>query len=61
MFDTNILQKMGLENCEIVRACGDSMEEVIKHGSLCFIDITKEAFKNGKIYAINTRDGVFVK
>lgn len=61
LIDRKILQKMGLEYCEIVRVCGDSMEGVIHHGSLCFIDVKKEAIKNGKIYAINTRDGVFVK
>ncbi|STQ86195.1 helix-turn-helix transcriptional regulator [Helicobacter muridarum] len=29
--------------------------------SLCFIDTSAKDIKNGKIYAINTKDDVFVK
>lgn len=61
IFDTTMLKEMGFYECEVVRVCGDSMEGAIHHGSLCFIDVRYKDIKNGKIYAINTKDGVFVK
>ncbi|EPZ5174515.1 S24 family peptidase, partial [Campylobacter jejuni] len=39
---------------------GESMEPLIKDGSICVIDRNK-AFKNKSICVINTRDGLFIK
>lgn len=61
LFDRAMLKRLGFEACDIVRVCGDSMEGIIGDGSFCFIETRNKTIKNGKIYAVNTRDGLFVK
>lgn len=60
VMDNALLDFLHTSNCELITSFGESMEPIINEGSICIIDKTK-AFKNGKIYAINTRDGLFIK
>lgn len=52
---------MRIEECEIIVAIGDSMESEIPNNSLCLVSRHENTIKNGKIYAINTPNGLFVK
>ena len=61
IFDKKILSHLNISNCEIIIALGDSMENVIFNNSLCLISRSETIIKNGKIYAVNTRDGLFIK
>ncbi|RDU53281.1 hypothetical protein CQA49_01350 [Helicobacter sp. MIT 00-7814] len=40
---------------------GESMEALISDGSLCMVDRKERRVKNGRIYAVNTLEGLFVK
>ncbi|EHC6856879.1 S24 family peptidase, partial [Campylobacter jejuni] len=48
------------KECEFITCYGESMEPLIKDGSICVIDRNK-TFKNKSICVINTRDGLFIK
>lgn len=61
MIDKQILDFLHIESCEMIFAIGDSMEEIIADNSLCFVSHQDDEIRNGKIYAINTFDGLFVK
>lgn len=48
------------QNCELITSFGESMEPIIKDGSICVLDKIKP-FKDKGIYGVNTREGLFVK
>ncbi|WP_434735990.1 S24 family peptidase [Campylobacter jejuni] len=58
--DEKLLSFFGSKECEFITCYGESMEPLIKDGSICVIDRNK-AFKNKSICVINTRDGLFIK
>lgn len=58
--DNALLNFFQSQNCEFLTSFGDSMEPIIKDGSICVIDKTKP-FKDKGIYVINTREGLFIK
>lgn len=61
--DKRILEKSGLEyigKLDLITAVGESMEPYIMDMDICFIAVGAE-YKDGKIYAINTPDGVMIK
>lgn len=58
--DNTMLNFFQSQNCEWITSFGESMEPVIKDGSICVIDKAKP-FKNKGIYVINTREGLFIK
>ncbi|PZT47175.1 peptidase [Helicobacter valdiviensis] len=60
IIDNTLLDFFKSKNCEFITSLGDSMEEVIKGGSICVIDRNKP-FKNKGIYVINTKEGLFIK
>lgn len=61
MFDTQVLAFLRIKECEIIVAIGDSMESEIPNNSLCLVSRQENTIKNGKLYAINTSNGLFVK
>lgn len=61
VIDEEILEFLHIKSCELIIAIGDSMEGVIANNSLCLISRLESSIKNGKIYAINTLDGLFIK
>ncbi|TLD80143.1 S24 family peptidase [Helicobacter sp. MIT 05-5293] len=61
MIDKQILDFLHIESCEMIFVIGDSMEEAIADNSLCLISRQESEIKNGKVYAVNTLDGLFVK
>ncbi|HDZ5008134.1 TPA: S24 family peptidase [Campylobacter jejuni] len=58
--DEKILSFFGSKECEFITCYGESMDPLIKDGSICVIDRNK-TFKNKSICVINTRDGLFIK
>ena len=58
--DNTLLDFFEVKDCDFITSFGDSMEPVLKDGSICVIERNKP-FKNKAIYAINTRDGLFIK
>lgn len=60
IIDNKLLDFFQSKNCEFITSFGESMEPAIKDGSICVIDKNKP-FKNKGIYAINTREGLFIK
>lgn len=60
IIDEKILSFFGSKKCEFITCYGESMEPIIKDGSICVIDRNK-TFKNKNIYVINTKDGLFIK
>ncbi|TLE14454.1 S24 family peptidase [Helicobacter apodemus] len=58
--DNTLLDFFKAKDCEFITSFGESMEPIIKDGSICVIDKTR-LFKNKSIYVINTRDGLFIK
>lgn len=61
--DKRILEKSGLEyigKLDLITAVGESMEPYIMDMDICFIAVGAE-YKDGKIYAINTPDGLVIK
>ena len=58
--DNTLLDFFKVKDCDFITSFGDSMEPVLKDGSICVIERNKP-FKNKAIYAINTRDGLFIK
>lgn len=61
LLDAEILRFLGIKQCELIMSIGESMEGIIADHSLCLIAREENTIKNGKIYAINTLDGLFVK
>lgn len=60
LMDTKLLSFFRTTECDLITCCGESMEPEIKDGSLCLVDRAK-SFKNGAVYVINTREGLFIK
>ncbi|MCV3371576.1 S24 family peptidase [Campylobacter lari] len=60
IIDNKLSDFFGSNQCDIIPCIGDSMEPEIKDDSLCLIDKNKN-FKDGGIFAVNTRDGLFIK
>lgn len=60
IIDEKVLNFFGSKECEFITCYGESMEPIIKDGSICVIDRNK-TFKNKSICVINTRDGLFIK
>ena len=60
IIDNVLLDFFQSNACELITSFGESMEPIIKDGSICVIDKTKP-FKNKGIYVVNTREGLFVK
>ncbi|EAK7875602.1 helix-turn-helix transcriptional regulator [Campylobacter jejuni] len=60
IMDEKLLNFFGSKECEFITCYGESMEPLIKDGSICVIDRNK-TFKNKSICVINTRDGLFIK
>ncbi|HDZ5130339.1 TPA: S24 family peptidase, partial [Campylobacter jejuni] len=58
--DEKILSFFGSKECEFITCYGESMDPLIKDGSICVIDRNK-TFKDKSICVINTRDGLFIK
>ena len=61
LFDTHLAQYFKINDCDIIKAVGDSMTPIIEDGDLCIIERNNGSVKNGEIYAINTLDGLFIK
>lgn len=61
IFDERILGHLNMSECELIIALGESMEHIITDKSLCLINRKENSIKNGKIYAIRTNDGLFIK
>lgn len=60
--DDFLIEKMGIkESNEAIFVVGDSMQELITDGSIVLLDRQDTSIKNGKIYAINSLDGLFIK
>ena len=58
--DCLLLDFLNVKNCEFITSIGDSMESIIQNGSICVIDREKP-FRNGDVYMVNTKDGIFIK
>lgn len=61
VLDRRILQHLNLTECELILALGESMEHYITDRSLCLVSRKERTIKNGKIYAVQTNDGLFIK
>lgn len=61
IFDERILEHLNITKCEMILALGESMEHIITDKSLCLVSPKEREVKNGKIYAIRTNDGLFIK
>lgn len=48
IIDENVLNFFGSKDCEFITCYGESMEPIIKDGSICIIDRNK-TFKNKSI------------
>ncbi|WP_281951973.1 S24 family peptidase [Nitrosophilus kaiyonis] len=62
--DENIIKILGKENIKNIEALnviGDSMEPMLKDGSIVFIDRTQKDIKKGGVFVISTNGGVFIK
>ena len=55
------LGKENIKNIEALNVIGDSMEPLLKDGSIVFIDRSKVDIKNGGIFVLTTNAGVFIK
>lgn len=60
IIDEKLSDYFSSNECDIIPCIGDSMEPEIKDESLCLIDKNK-SFKDGGVFAVNTRDGLFIK
>ncbi|AJC89233.1 S24 family peptidase [Campylobacter lari] len=60
IIDEKLSDFFGSKDCDIIPCIGDSMEPEIKDDSLCLVDKSK-SFKEGGVFAVNTRDGLFIK
>ncbi|EEO26015.1 repressor [Helicobacter winghamensis] len=60
IIDNALLHFFQSQNCELITSFGESMEPIIKDGSICVLDKIKP-FKDKGIYGVNTREGLFVK
>ncbi|HDZ4937774.1 S24 family peptidase [Campylobacter jejuni] len=60
IIDEKLLSFFGSKNCEFITCYEESMEPLIKDGSICIVDRNK-TFKDKSICVINTRDGLFIK
>lgn len=60
IIDNTLLDFLKSKDCEFITCVGDSMEEVIKDGSICVVDRNKP-FKDKSICVINTKEGLFIK
>ena len=60
IIDEKLLNFFGSKNCEFITCYGESMEPIIKDGSICVVDRNK-TFKDKSLCVINTRDGLFIK
>ena len=58
--DNTPLDCFKVKDCDFITSFGDSMEPVLKDGCICVIERNKP-FNNKAIYAINTRDALFIK
>lgn len=61
VFDERILAHLKVRDCELILALGESMESIITDRSLCLVNRKEGSIKNGKIYAVQTNDGLFIK
>nr|WP_249205550.1 S24 family peptidase [Helicobacter anatolicus] len=61
IIDNDLINRFNIKNCEALSVIGDSMDPLINNESIVFCDKMEKSIKNGKVYAINTIDGVFVK
>ncbi|WP_334085199.1 S24 family peptidase [Helicobacter typhlonius] len=61
IFDERILAHLKVRDCELILALGESMEHIITDRSLCLVNRKEGSIKNGKIYAVQTNDGLFIK
>lgn len=65
--DDDVVKSLGgvdnIKNIEALNVTGESMEPLIKDGSIVFIDKSKTtpSFNKEDIYVVNTLNGVFVK
>ena len=65
--DKDVVEQLGgkeaIKNIEALNVTGESMEPLIKDGSIIFIDKSKTipSFRNNDIYVVNTQNGVVVK
>ena len=65
--DKDVVEQLGgkeaIKNIEALNVTGESMEPIIKDGSIIFIDKSKTipSIRNNDVYVVNTRNGVVVK
>ena len=57
----NFLGKESIKNIEALNLIGDSMEPLLKDGSIIFVDRSKRDIKKGGIFVLSTNAGVFIK
>ena len=57
----NFLGKESIKNIEALNLIGDSMEPLLKDGSIIFVDRSKKDIKKGGIFVLATNAGVFIK
>ena len=57
----NFLGKESIKNIEALNLIGDSMEPLLKDGSIIFVDRSKRDIKKGGIFVLATNAGVFIK
>ncbi len=55
------LGKENIKNIEALNLIGDSMEPLLKDGSIVFIDKSKRDIKKGGVFVLATNAGVFIK
>lgn len=53
--------KENLKNIEALNVIGDSMEPMLKDGSIVFVDRSQIDIKKGGVFVISTNAGVFIK
>ncbi len=56
-----ILGKENIKNIEALNLIGDSMEPLLREGSIIFVDRSKTDIKKGGVFVIATEAGVFIK
>ena len=65
--DKDVVEQLGgkeaIKNIEALNVTGESMEPLIKDGSIIYIDKSKTipSIRNNDVYVVNTRNGVVVK
>ena len=60
VFSNQILSILKADNPKLITCMGDSMEPLLCDGAILLLD-DKKPLKNKGIFAINTRDGLFIK